>query len=110
MHFFDPDKSPEVCQQLWNSDIWNVNLESDGKSERVEILSEQTLTNALIKVTREGSKVIYFMVGHGEHDIESLEKKGFWQFEGKNCRTELSSRRAQSCKKRSQYLLTVRFS
>ncbi len=75
--FFDPDKSPEVANNYGIQTYGMLILESDGKSERVEILSEQTLTNALIKVTREGSKVIYFMMGHGEHDIESLEKKGF---------------------------------
>jgi ABC-type uncharacterized transport system involved in gliding motility auxiliary subunit len=40
-------------------------------------LSESNLTNAIIKVTRELDKVIYFLQGHGEHGIEDTGQQGY---------------------------------
>src|SRR5690606_22192215 len=40
---------------------------------RVEKIDEQEITSALVKVTREKSKTIYFTSGHGEPALESLE-------------------------------------
>lgn len=74
--FFDPDKNPEIARNYGVSFPQTVILECAGKSERIFGLNEQQLTNALIKVTREGNKVIYFMTGHEEHDIESFEADG----------------------------------
>lgn len=74
--FFDPDKNPEIARNYGVSIPQTVILECAGKLERIFGLDEQQLTNALIKVTREGNKVIYFMTGHGEHDIESFDTGG----------------------------------
>ncbi len=41
-----------------------------GHRNRIEKLDEQELTSALVKVTREKNKTVYFIVGHGESNIE----------------------------------------
>jgi ABC-type uncharacterized transport system involved in gliding motility auxiliary subunit len=58
------------------------------RTERVQELSEQALTNALLRVARQGERWIAFLTGHGErdplgqanHDLgtfgEELERKG----------------------------------
>ena len=38
---------------------------------------EENLTNALLKVIREGKKVVYFLEGHGEHSINNTEREGY---------------------------------
>ena len=40
---------------------------------------EEKLTNALVKVTRAGKRVIYVVKGHGEREIASTERPGFSQ-------------------------------
>jgi len=40
------------------------------RKTRIEKLDEASFTNAMIKATREKNKVIYFVEGHGEKDIE----------------------------------------
>lgn len=75
--FFDPNKNPEVAANYGVQAYGVVFLEAEGRSEKIETFSEQALTNALIKVTRDEKKTVYYMSGHGEHDIESLETKGF---------------------------------
>jgi len=48
-----------------------------GQENRITTSTEEDLTNALIKATRKGKKVIYFLEGHGEHSIEQTEDVGF---------------------------------
>ena len=74
--FYDPDKNPEIAKNFGVQVPETVILECAGKKEIIFGLNEQQLTNALIKVTREGNKVIYFMTGHEVHDIESFEPDG----------------------------------
>ena len=47
-----------------------VRIEIAGEHVVVEDLSEQNVTNALVKLTRTGEKVVYFAQGHGEKAIE----------------------------------------
>lgn len=41
-----------------------------GQDARVKDASEEQVTNAIIKVTEQSSKTVYFLTGHGEVDIE----------------------------------------
>ena len=45
-----------------------------GKKNKIDELTEEAMTKALIKVTREQNKVIYFTAGHGEKDINSQQQ------------------------------------
>ncbi len=52
-------------------------VEHNKKLVRVEEpFSEQNLTSAIIKATRQDQKTIYFLVGHGERDINSDSPEG----------------------------------
>ncbi|MFQ5930511.1 MAG: GldG family protein, partial [Acidobacteriota bacterium] len=50
---------------------------SGPKKEIVDDFSEEKITNAIIKVTRKEEKVVYFLQGHGERDINDTEAQGF---------------------------------
>ena len=52
-------------------------LESGEKEEKVLTADEENLTNGLLKVMREGKKVVYFLEGHGEHSITTTEQEGY---------------------------------
>ena len=44
---------------------------------RVKDISEEALTNAIVKVTQSGAKAVYFLTGHGERDMtDEREAKG----------------------------------
>lgn len=48
-----------------------------GRRNRIEKIEEQELTSALVKVTREKNKTIYFIEGHGENSLdEEREAEG----------------------------------
>lgn len=54
-----------------------VFLDYKGRRNRIEKIDEQELTSALVKVTRDKIKTIYFTIGHGEKSLsENKEALG----------------------------------
>ena len=47
-----------------------VRIEVGGDSVEIAELSENAVTNALVKLTRTGEKVVYFVQGHGEGAVD----------------------------------------
>jgi ABC-type uncharacterized transport system involved in gliding motility auxiliary subunit len=55
--------------------------EGEKKSvSRVNTIDEQTLTNAILKLTRGAAKKIYYVQGHGEPELDSQEEGGLKEF------------------------------
>jgi ABC-type uncharacterized transport system involved in gliding motility auxiliary subunit len=52
-------------------------VEATLHEEQITDLDEEKLTNAIIKVTRGGKRVMYFVVGHGERAINDSGKDGY---------------------------------
>ncbi|MBI3455601.1 MAG: GldG family protein [Candidatus Rokubacteria bacterium] len=77
----DADRNPLLAKRYGIEAYGTVVLEAtvkDGqvKEEKILDAEEEKLTNALIRVTREGKRVIYLLKGHGEKDPSSREKSG----------------------------------
>ena len=79
VEFVDPDSRPTVAKRYGVTAYETVVLETDIREEQVTSPEEQDITNALIKVTREGKKVVYFLEGHGEKNINDEEQGGYSQ-------------------------------
>ena len=75
--YVDPDKNPAVTKQYGVTTYGTIVLESGSKETKIQNATEENLTNALLKVTQDEQKVIYFLEGHGESQIESLENEGY---------------------------------
>jgi len=73
----DPDEKPAIAKQYKVKDYGNLVILCEGKEEQVPNFSEESITNAIIKVTREGRKKVAFLTGHGEGNIASTERDGF---------------------------------
>jgi ABC-type uncharacterized transport system involved in gliding motility auxiliary subunit len=72
----DPDKHPELAELYKVSVMGTTHLQYGGeKGEGTNLteLNEEALTNAIIRVTKKGKKVIEFLDGHGEADIDDAE-------------------------------------
>src|SRR5205823_134267 len=50
--------------------------DAGGKSQDVATADEQSLTTALIKLSRSTQPVVYFVVGHGERRIDDSGDRG----------------------------------
>lgn len=91
VHFVDSDKEPGVAKKYdvsENATVVFVKGEKEIKlklgdplSGGILITSEQQITNALIKLSKDVQKKVYFLTGHGENDInESIAPSGFGKF------------------------------
>ncbi len=73
----DPEEEPGRAARYGISTNAQVVILNGPKSEMIDNADEQKITNALIKITREEEKVIYFLQGHGERGLANVEAEGF---------------------------------
>ncbi len=73
----DPQARPELARQYGVTRMGEVIVTSGSRTERPQDTDEQSLTNAILKVTREQLKTICFVEGHGERALSSNEAEGY---------------------------------
>ena len=73
----DPDRQPAVAKQYDITAYNTVVVEGNGKKEKISRIEEATLTNAILKVTRNTKKVVYFVTGHGEPALTDSDRTGY---------------------------------
>ncbi len=77
VRFVDPDKNPALANRYGIREYGTTVFESGGQTYRITEVSEEALTNALVRVTREGRKTVYFLSGHGEHGLQDTQRSGY---------------------------------
>ncbi len=88
--FIDPDRNPaEAKKYEIKYDGTAVVIYGD-KNEKIVGSNEEDLTNALVKITRKQQKIIYFLKGHGEKEIDNTEGLGL-----SSLKTELEKQQYQ---------------
>ncbi len=75
--FIDPDKNPGLVRRYEISEDGTTIFESGEKDSRITSTSEEDITNAIIKISREQKKTIYFLEGHGEASTEETKERGY---------------------------------
>ena len=73
----DPDREPGLARRYGIESYGTIVLDAGAKSEKVLDAEEEKLTNGLVKVTREGKRVVYVIQGHGESELTNTERSGF---------------------------------
>jgi gliding motility-associatede transport system auxiliary component len=77
VEYVDPEKRPAMAERLKENALGTIVLEYEGRVQRVTSDSEQDLTNGLIKVVEGKEHKVYFVQGHGEHDMSGSDERGF---------------------------------
>lgn len=77
LKYVDPDKNPSVTKQYGVTTYGTLVLESGTKETKIQNPTEENITNAFLKVTRDEQKTIYFLEGHKESSINSVENEGY---------------------------------
>ncbi len=75
--FVDPDKNPALAKQYGIRAYGTTVFASGDQTFRITEQTEQAVTNALVRVSREGRKTVYFLAGHGEHGLEDTQRSGY---------------------------------
>ncbi|MGA2502952.1 MAG: Gldg family protein [Anaerolineales bacterium] len=69
--FIDPDQNPLAATQAGITGDGKIYLQMGNRHEIVALASEQDLTSGLVRLMNPGQKIIYFLTGHGERDIQT---------------------------------------
>lgn len=77
IEYLDPEKRPVQARQYEVQSYPTVVVEHKGRTERVTSVTEQDLTNALIKTINPQRKKVYFIGGHGEKDILANDRPAY---------------------------------
>lgn len=73
----DPDRQPALARRYKVSSYGTIVAERKDREERFFDVSEEAVTNALVKVSRSERKKVYFLTGHGEHGLDDAGKNGY---------------------------------
>ncbi len=75
--FVDPDAEPQVAIDYNVQVDGTIVFERGKRRENVFQTDEQSLTNALFKVSQDTQPTIYFTTGHGEHSLDDTGNNGY---------------------------------
>lgn len=75
--FIDPDRNPDAARKYEVRNYGTLVLEGYDKKQSIQTVDEQSLSNALLKLSRSEQKKIYFLTGHGERSLSSFERDGY---------------------------------
>ncbi|MDH3198263.1 MAG: GldG family protein [Candidatus Krumholzibacteria bacterium] len=76
VEFIDPDRHPDAAERAGARDE-DLVVAALSRRRLVGDATEEAITNAIIQVTREREKAIYFVAGHGEKDIQARDRAGY---------------------------------
>jgi ABC-type uncharacterized transport system involved in gliding motility auxiliary subunit len=77
VEFVDPDSQPEVARRYDVKNYGTLVLEGYDKKQVIQAADEESITNAILKLSRKEQKKIYFLTGHGEHSPSATGKESY---------------------------------
>ncbi|MDH5601531.1 MAG: GldG family protein [Gammaproteobacteria bacterium] len=93
LEIINPDIDPDLVRQLKVTNYGEVVVEYQGRSEHITQLKEETLTNTLQRLLRQGERRLLFVSGHGERKPNGVANFDWGSFSEKlnikGIRTEL---------------------
>jgi len=69
LEFIDPALQPELIRKLGIQVDGELVIRLSGKTEHLTEISEEKLSNTILKLSRQSLKIVYFIIGHGERNI-----------------------------------------
>jgi ABC-type uncharacterized transport system involved in gliding motility auxiliary subunit len=73
----DPNQRPEMARQYKVRRMGDIVVAGGDRNEIISDTSEQAITNAILKVTREKLKTVCFAEGHGEKSLSDKDNSGY---------------------------------
>ncbi len=80
LEFINPDKEPARARELGITGGGAIIIRYLDRSETIQTLNEQQLTNALLRLTRQSERWIVFLTGHGERRTVGTTNHGLGIF------------------------------
>ena len=79
-HVLDPDQHPAQAKEFGVNQYGTlVVTTAKGRQARGTAITESEVTGALLRALRERGQAVYFLEGHGEHELNDSGKEGYSQ-------------------------------
>ncbi|HEX9181116.1 MAG TPA: GldG family protein [Burkholderiales bacterium] len=78
--FVDPTEQPKEAQAAGIETNGEMVVRYQGRSEHLTVLGEQALTNLLMRLAREGERLVMYLDGHGERKLDGAANHDLGQF------------------------------
>jgi ABC-type uncharacterized transport system involved in gliding motility auxiliary subunit len=78
--YIDPDKKPQEAREAGIKNYGTALVQIGDKKEEAKSLTEEGITGAFIRVLKNKTRTVCFVVGSGEHQIDDSERNGYSQF------------------------------
>ncbi len=77
VEYIDPDKKPQLARAAGVRSYGTIFVEASGRREEAKSLTEEEITNALIRALKGGVRKACIVQGSGEHSIEEFGRDGY---------------------------------
>jgi len=70
LEFINPALDPELIRKLGIQVDGELVIHLSGKTEHLTEISEEKLSNTILKLSRQSLKIVHFIIGHGERSFQ----------------------------------------
>lgn len=77
VEYVDPDRHPDEARAYQIQNYGTTVVDTEGRRQTVTNLTEQDLTNAIVRTLKGARKVAYFVEGEGERDPNDSGRNGY---------------------------------
>lgn len=74
--FYDPDRVPRLAKEYGIKDLYTAVIKYDGRQERVIRPTEESFTNALMRLANPKTFQVCFVTGHEESSLSMEDRNG----------------------------------
>lgn len=80
LRFVDPTEQPKAAQAAGIQTNGEMVVEYGGRREHLTRLGEEALTNLLLRLAREGERLVMYLDGHGERKLDGAANHDLGEF------------------------------
>ena len=77
VEYVDPEKKPDVAKIEGARAMGDIIIDNGEKKETAKGLTEEELTGALVRASKNGAKTVCFVNGSGEHTLAETDREGY---------------------------------
>jgi gliding motility-associatede transport system auxiliary component len=78
--YLDPDKNPEEAREAGIKNYGTALVQVGAKKEEAKSMTEEGITGAFIRDLKSNTRMVCFVTGSGEHQIDDSDREGMSRF------------------------------
>jgi ABC-type uncharacterized transport system involved in gliding motility auxiliary subunit len=80
VEYVDPDKNPTLAREAGIRTLGTAIVQVGAKREEAKSMTEEGITGAFIRDLKNNTRMVCFVAGSGEHQVDNSDREGLSQF------------------------------